>query len=184
MIKEVIVVEGKHDVQAVRRAVDAECIITGGFRLSPQTMERIEQAHNTRGLIILTDPDSAGESIRKSLSQHYPAAKHAFIPRDEATAHDDIGVEQASPESIRNALEKVRYREWKPSGSFAWQDMMDAGLSGAADAAARRAAVGAYLGIGYANAKSFLYRLNHYGVSRREFDQAVRHMTEKREASR
>ncbi len=184
MIKEVIIVEGKQDVQAVRRAVDAECIATGGFGLPPQTLERIEQAYKKRGIIILTDPDSAGERIRKFLSRHYPDAKHAFIPRDEATAHDDIGVEQASPESIRSALAKVRYMEWKPAKNFSWQDIMDAGLSGVTDAAARRAAVGAYLGIGYANAKSFLYRLNHYGVSRAEFEQALRHMTEKLGASR
>ncbi|MGL5513886.1 MAG: DUF4093 domain-containing protein, partial [Sporomusa sp.] len=29
------------------------------------------------------------------------------------------------------------------------------------------------LGIGYANAKNFLYRLNHYGVTRREFNSAL-----------
>ena len=34
MIKEVLVVEGKMDVLAVNRAVEADCIITDGFRLS------------------------------------------------------------------------------------------------------------------------------------------------------
>ena len=33
--------------------------------------------------------------------------------------------------------------------------------------------LGAILGIGYGNGKQFLYRLNHYGISRDEFEQAV-----------
>lgn len=173
MIKEVIVVEGKNDVQAVRRAVEAECIVTGGFNLAPYTMERIEQAYKKRGIIILTDPDSAGERIRKFLSKRFPEAKHAFIPKDEATANDDIGVEQASGHSIRMALAKVRYLEWQPGEEFKLSDMLAYSLSGAPDAAERRARLGAKLGIGYANAKTFLSRLNNYGVTRVEFDEAI-----------
>ena len=33
--------------------------------------------------------------------------------------------------------------------------------------------LGAILGIGFANAKNFLKRLNHYGVTREEFDNAI-----------
>ncbi|HEY3425428.1 MAG TPA: ribonuclease M5 [Negativicutes bacterium] len=172
MIKEVIVVEGKQDVQAVQRAVDAECIITGGFSLSPHSLQKMEQAYHKRGLIILTDPDSAGERIRRFLSARFPEAKHAFVPLEDATAHDDIGVEQASVQAIRAALAKVRYLEWQPVVEFTWTDIMAAGLSGIAAAASRRAFVGARLGIGYGNAKQFLYRLNHYGVTRSEFEQA------------
>ncbi len=44
MIKEVLVVEGKMDVLAVGRAVEADCIITDGFRLSPRTVASIGDA--------------------------------------------------------------------------------------------------------------------------------------------
>ncbi|AIF53860.1 ribonuclease M5 [Pelosinus sp. UFO1] len=173
MIKEVIVVEGKNDIHAVKRAVDADCISTGGFGLSAHSLEKIEHAYKKRGIIILTDPDSAGERIRKFLSQRFPEAKHAFVPKEDAMAKNDIGIEQASGEAIRAALSKVRYLEWQPSEEFVWADIMNWGLSGAKDASARRAILGAKLGIGYANAKTFLQRLNHYGVTRNEFEQAV-----------
>lgn len=173
MIKEVLVVEGKNDIHAVKRAVEADCIATGGFGLSTHTLERIAQADKKRGIIILTDPDSAGERIRSFLSRRFPNAKHAFIPKEEATAHDDIGIEQASPSAIVKALAKVRYVEWQPVLEFSQQDMMQAGLSGNTDASRRRAIVGAALGIGYANGKTFLQRLNHYGVTREEFAQAI-----------
>lgn len=182
MINEVIVVEGKRDVQAVRRAVDAECIATGGFTLDSKTIEQIRYAYIKRGIIILTDPDSAGERIRKYLTERFPNAKHAFVPREAANANNDIGIEQASPEAIRSALHKVRYLECKPAAEFSWADIIDAGLTGTPDASKRRAILGAELGIGYTNAKGFWQRLNNYGVTREEFDTAINHLNKILEA--
>lgn len=174
VIKEVLVVEGKMDVAAINKAVRADCIITGGFTLSPRTLTDIKAAYEKRGIIILTDPDSAGERIRKFLTERFPLAKHAFIPRAEATAQGDIGVEQAKPSAIRAALAKVRTQDLTPSETFTAADLIAYGLSGNEQAAERRAQVGAELGIGFANAKTFLRRLNTYGISRDEFTAATR----------
>ena len=143
MIKEVLVVEGKMDVVAIDKAVEADCIITEGFNLKPQALKNIEQAYKKRGIIIMTDPDSAGERIRKYLSRRFPEAKHAFVPVEEATANDDIGIEQAKPEAIRKALAKVRTLDWEPKKIFLGADLI------------------------------LLTRLNHYGVTREEFDRAI-----------
>lgn len=173
MIKEVLVVEGKMDVLAVRRAVEADCIITGGFGLGKRALADIAEAAKKRGIIIMTDPDTAGERIRRFLAKRFPEAKHAFVPQEEATANDDIGIEQASPEAIRKALAKVHTLNWEPAEIFSGADLIKAGLSGTPEAAGRRAAAGAALGIGYANARTFLQRLNHYGVTREEFAAAL-----------
>lgn len=173
MIKEVLVVEGKMDIVAIDKAVEADCIITGGFSLKPKTLDDIEKAYKKRGIIILTDPDCAGERIRKFLAKRFPEAKHAFVPKEDATANDDIGIEQASPEAIRTALEKVRTLDWNPTNEFTSADLIMNGLSGSNASSERRAVIGAKLGIGYANAKTFLTRLNHYGVTREEFEKAL-----------
>jgi len=178
MIKEVIVVEGKNDIHAVKRAVDADCLTTGGFGLSPYSMEKIQQAYAKRGIIILTDPDCAGERIRRFLSKRFPEAKHAFVPKDDATANNDIGIEQASGEAIQRALAKVRYQNYQPGSEFSMADLMKYGLNGSNAAGTQRALVGAKLGIGYANAKTFLQRLNNYGVTRAEFEQAVQELSQ------
>ena len=183
MIKEVLVVEGKMDVVAIDKAVEADCIITGGFSLKRQTLDSIEQAYKKRGIIIMTDPDSAGERIRKFLTKRFPEAKHAFVPKEDATAHDDIGIEQASPEAIRTALAKVRTLDWNPQTEFTGADLIGAGVSGCPEAAVRRARLGALLGVGYANAKTFLLRLNHYGVSRAEFTAALSAMDKEGEGA-
>ncbi len=173
MIKEVLVVEGKMDVLAVNRAVEADCIITCLLYTSEKTLASIGDAYKRRGIIILTDPDPAGERIRRFLSKRFPEAKHAFVPKEDATANDDIGVEQASPEAIRIALEKVRTLDWHPVERFHAADLISARLSGGEMASARRARLGAKLGVGCANAKTFLKRLNHYGVTRDEYFAAL-----------
>ena len=173
MIKEVLVVEGKMDVVAIDKAVEADCIITEGFNLKPQALDSIAKAYQKRGIIIMTDPDSAGERIRRFLTKRFPEAKHAFIPKEDATANNDIGIEQASPEAIRRALAKVRTMDWEPTNNFTGADLLRAGISGSPAASEKRAKLGAVLGIGYANAKTFLQRLNHYGITPQEFQQAV-----------
>lgn len=174
LIKEIIVVEGKDDITAVKRAVKAECIATGGFALTPATLERIRAAQARRGVIILTDPDYAGEKIRRRISEAVPGCRHAFLPKEEALSEDDIGVENASPESIRAALTKARAEECAATDTFSWSDLFAHGLVGRPDAAERRNRVGQRLGIGYANGRQFLRRLNRYGVTREEFLQAVK----------
>lgn len=176
MLKEVLIVEGKSDVAAVNRAVEADCITTGGFHFTRRTIQNIAAAYERRGIIILTDPDSAGENIRKYLTRRFPNAKHAYIPRDEATAHDDVGVEQASPESIRKALSKVRTLELEPRAEFTAAEMVALKLAGSPDSSTLRDKLGAMLGIGYGNVKTFVRRLNSYGVTRDEFTAALQNI--------
>ena len=173
MLQEVLIVEGKMDVAAVRRAVEADCIVTGGFHFNRRTLADIAAAYNRRGIIILTDPDSAGERIRKFLAEKFPNAKHAYIPKIEAVANGDIGVEQASPESIRRALSKVRTLEINPREEFTAAEMVNFGLAGGEGSSILRDKIGAALGIGYGNVKTFVKRLNSYGVTRAEFMEAV-----------
>ncbi len=174
MIKEVIVVEGRDDAIAVKRALHAEIITTHGFGLTEETLKRIELAQERKGVIIFTDPDHAGEKIRKRISNRVRGCKHAFLPREEATKNGDIGIENASPESILVALAKVR-TECEISGkTFTNLDLIQNDLVGSEDASIRRDRLGKELGIGYANAKQFLNRLNHYGISRIEFEEALK----------
>ena len=84
MLKEVIVVEGKSDTAAIRRALEADTIETGGFTLAASTLRKIEAAYKKRGIIILTDPDGAGNRIRRFLTERFPEAGQAFIPRIDA----------------------------------------------------------------------------------------------------
>jgi len=173
MIKEVIVVEGKHDTTAVKRAVDADTIETGGSAVGKDVIARIQLAQKKRGVIILTDPDHAGERIRSIVSGRVPGCKHAFLSQDEATLNDDIGIENAKPESIRQALASVRTEAEAPGTDVGWADLFAAGLAGTDGSARRRLLVGRKLRIGYANAKTFLKRCAMFGITRGDIEEAL-----------
>ncbi|MBQ9573097.1 MAG: ribonuclease M5 [Acidaminococcaceae bacterium] len=178
MLKEVIIVEGKMDTVAVKRALECDTIETGGFALRPDTLRQIEAAYKKRGIIILTDPDGSGERIRKYLTERFPNAGQAFVPKKDARVPDDVGIEQAKPEAILLALSKVHHHEYHPEPVFSAADLRNNGLSGSPDASQKRDLLGAELGIGYGTAKAFLRRLNTYSISREEFECALRKVEE------
>ena len=175
-IEQVLIVEGRDDTCAVNRAVDAMTIETHGFGMSDEMWQRIDRAYRTSGIIILTDPDRAGENIRKKILERYPDAGQAFLPRDKALKKSNVGVENAKPEDIAEAIEKalknMRSRDGsRGSGDFTAEDMDRFGLSGGPGASKRRARLGDALGIGYGNGKTFLKRLNAFGITREEFEE-------------
>jgi ribonuclease M5 len=172
LIKEVIVVEGKNDAAAVKRAVKADIIITSGFGLTKQTLELIHKAQQNQGVIVLTDPDFMGEKIRKIISDKIKGVKNAFIPVEDAKSENDIGVENATPAAILKALSMAKAESTEKRIEFTTTDMVEFGLVGLLESSARRKRLGAELGIGYANAKQFVNRLNIYGISREEFEAA------------
>lgn len=173
MIKEVVIVEGRDDITAVKRAVDCELIATGGFGFPKGVMERIKTAQKKKGVIIFTDPDFAGEKIRKKIAIEIPECKHAFLPREKAEKNGNIGIENASPESIKEALEKVRTESKEKRNEFTNSDLIKYGLIGSDNSSEKRDEIGKILGIGYGNSKQFLNRINNYGVTREEFEKAA-----------
>ena len=172
-IKEIIIVEGRDDTAAIKRAVEAETIETHGYGISSETWMLIEKAYKDRGIIILTDPDHAGEEIRKRLSDRFPDAKQANISADDAESSGDIGVENASPHTLRYALEMAGSCTSACGEEFSMQDLVNNGLSGVEDSASLRRDIGSMLGIGYGNSSRFLKKLNGYGITRNKFDEAL-----------
>jgi ribonuclease M5 len=179
MIKEVIVVEGRDDTVAIKRAVEADTIETGGSAIGEAVLKKIALAQERRGVIIFTDPDHAGERIRKIVAARVPGCKHAFLPEAEATKRGDIGVENASPEAIRAALSRVRSEAPGVEAAITWEDLINAGLIVHPQAAARRKALGELLGIGYCNGKQLYKRLTVFRISREEFAAALAELESK-----
>ena len=173
-IKEAIVVEGRDDTAAVRKAVDALIIETHGFGIKNETGELIKKAYEDQGIIIFTDPDFSGEDIRRKLTEKFPDAKQAFLARSQATKKADIGIENAEPEDIKEALCKAHCIADVRDKLFTEEDLYRAGLTGGPDSRGRRQELGRMMGIGGGNAKAFLNKLNSFNITREEFDETIR----------
>lgn len=174
-----IIVEGRDDVDAVSRACDALIIPTHGFGITERTWELMDKAYRELGVIILTDPDHAGEDIRRRLTARYPDAVQCYMAREDAEKADDIGIENARPEDIRAAIEKALMLHeaagTEPSADagqdyreVTMRDLAELGLTGSEGAAQLRNAVTRELGIGYCNAKSLITRLRGFRIGYEE----------------
>jgi len=170
LIKEIIVVEGKDDASAVKKACRAEVIITNGLGITKETIERIGNAQQRCGVIVLTDPDFPGEKIRHIIDQAVPGCRHAFISQAD---RDKVGVEYAAPEEIREALARACVSEVNLKPAFEMEDLYQNNLVGRADSKARRYEAGRRLGLGETNAKQFLRRLNSYQISKEGFNEVM-----------
>lgn len=178
-IKEIIVVEGKSDTVKMKQAVDADTIETNGSAINATTLEMIQHAKEKRGVIIFTDPDYPGDRIRHIIDKEVPGCKHAFLQRNEAKStspRKSIGIEHASVEVIRQALENVYERRDDITTDITKADLIQHGLIGGPDARSRREALGAFLHIGYANGKQLLHRLHMFQIKKDELNRAMEHI--------
>ncbi|MGZ4161828.1 MAG: ribonuclease M5 [Neobacillus sp.] len=174
-IKEIIVVEGKDDTTAIKRAVDADTIETNGSAVNLETIEKVKRAQKSRGVIIFTDPDYPGEKIRKTIAEKVPGCKHAFLEKEAAIAKNGkgVGVEHASPETIREALKYAQPMHETISEEITQEDLITAGLIGGEGSKERRIVLGKLLKIGYTNGKQLHKRLMMFQISKKEFAEAI-----------
>lgn len=171
-IKEVIVVEGKNDTMKINQAVNAYTIETNGSAINKETLNQIAHAKEKRGVIIFTDPDYPGERIRRIVEEYVPGCKHAFLTQDEARDNkskiNNLGIENASIETIKKALSQVYERELKQINEITKNDLIKYGLVGGEGSKERREKLGKNLRIGYANGKQLLKRLSMFNIQKED----------------
>lgn len=118
-VREVLVVEGKYDKIRLSSLVDALIVETNGFGIfrDAEQMALLRRLAAERGLIVLTDSDSAGFVIRDHLSGSIPAAqiKHAYVPevvgkerrKAQPSKEGLLGVEGLNSEVLLAALRRA-----------------------------------------------------------------------------
>lgn len=153
-IKEAIVVEGRYDKNTLSQIVDAPILETSGFGIfkDREQMSFLRQVAERRGLIVFTDSDGAGFVIRNHIKSAIPSKylKHAYIPdvygkekRKAAPGKEGkLGVEGLPPEILLDALRRagatIEGRDSPGKKGITKQDLMARGLSGGANAGAKR----------------------------------------------
>lgn len=153
-VQEVIVVEGKYDLNALKQIVDGVIVTTDGFGIfrNEQKMELIRRMAEKRGVVILTDSDGAGFVIRNHLKSCLPKeqVKHAYIPdimgkesrKRTRSKEGKIGVEGISPDVLRRALvaagTTIEGEAAVGGGNITKTDLFVLGLSGTPNSSENR----------------------------------------------
>ena len=154
-IKEVIIVEGRYDKNTISQCVDCTIIETSGFGIfnNKEKATLLRRLAQTRGIIVMTDSDSAGFLIRNHIKSIVPSGiKHAYIPdihgrekrKSSPSKEGKLGVEGMTPEIIISALRKAGATfegesETTPKdASITKADFFELGLTGGVDSGSRR----------------------------------------------
>ena len=169
-IKELIVVEGKHDVAKLHKLFDCDVVITNGLSLDENAMEMIKAAADRQGVVVLTDPDHPGEVIRKAVMEIAPQARHAFINKEDAIGKRNVGVEYARDQAIIDALNNCVVFDGR-SESISWQQYCDLGIIGNSES---REKVCRHFHAGHCNNKTLFKRLNMLGVTSEEIREILK----------
>lgn len=157
-VKEVIIVEGRYDKNALLQAVECTVIETGGFGIfnNKEKTALLRRLAATCGIIVLTDSDSAGFMIRNRIKGSVGGnVKHAYIPdifgkerrKSSPSKEGKLGVEGMRPEIIIDALKKAgatfvgETAPDKPVSKITKADFYELGLSGGGDSVRKRAAL-------------------------------------------
>ena len=177
-LNEAVIVEGRYDKILLRGFIDAPIIETGGFRVfkDKEKQKLIRKLSETRGIIIMTDSDSAGFVIRNFLRGIVSAGKikHCYIPqirgkekrKAEVSKEGYLGVEGLDEKTIIEALERSGVNICSKSAETEFEeiakaDFYELGLSGKENSAKLREKLLKKLGMPtYLSANAFLAVLN------------------------
>lgn len=163
-IKQAVIVEGRYDKIKLSSLIDALIIETDGFGIFKDKEKRrlIRRLADERGILILTDSDSAGFKIRNYLGGSLPEDKvfHAYIPdifgkekrKTEPSKEGKLGVEGVGSDIIFEALKKSgidleESEKTEPGRMITNVDLFECGLSGTSDCKERKERLLKYLAL-------------------------------------
>ena len=156
-VRQVIVVEGRYDKNALSQVVDAVIVETGGFSVfhDREKLAYLRRLAAARGVILMTDPDGAGFVIRNHLNGVLPPEQilQAYVPdvygkerrKRKGGKEGKLGVEGMPPAVLLEALRRCG-ATWEgeeapePPLRLTKADLLEKGLIGP-DSAARRQAL-------------------------------------------
>jgi len=170
----VYVVEGRHDAARIKAGFpQAEIVVTNGTHIPDETFVLLEKLKETHEIVLLTDPDHAGEKIRRKIAHRIEDVSHIHIEKTDAVSKNGlkIGVEHMEPTRLKSALETTGRIVPRCTGQKVdLSDMIRLGLSHTENSKEKRAHLGRVFGIGSTNTKAFMNRINMLGISAEDIE--------------
>lgn len=183
-----VVVEGRYDKIKLSSFVDGVILVTNGFGIyrDKELCRLLRFYAESRGLIVLTDSDSAGRQIRAHIKRVLPKELHGriasvHIPRipgkerrkSEPSKEGTLGVEGIDADILRRLLKPYENEQPRIGEPITKNDLYMLGLSGGADASARRAALAKKLSLPEGLSSTALLDLLNTLYTKEQLDEIV-----------
>lgn len=191
-IKEAVVVEGKYDKIKLSGILDTVIIETDGFGIfkDKEKQKLIRFLAEKRGIIIMTDSDSAGFKIRSFIQNITKCenVKNVFIPdiygkekrKTEFSKEGKLGVEGIESQIILASLEKAGVlcsEDSKKEGrEITHTDFFEDGISGGENSSQIRKALARELNLPEHISSSALLKIINSYMTYEEYKEAVKNV--------
>ena len=188
-IDEAVIVEGKYDKIKLSAILDTVIIETDGFAIfkDKEKQKLIRFLSEKRGIIIMTDSDSAGFKIRSFINSITKSEniKNVYIPdiygkekrKTEASKEGKLGVEGMKTEIIMSALEKAGVfcseNEKEDSREITHTDFFEDGISGGENSSEIRKALARSLQLPERMSSSALLKIINLYMTYDEYKDAI-----------
>ncbi len=188
-----VIVEGKYDIIKLSNLIDGLIIKTDGFGIfkDKEKQQLIRRLAGEKGIIVLTDSDSAGFMIRNFISSVVPKEKitNVYIPdiygkekrKTEGGKEGKLGVEGMSEDVLLEAFHKAGVLCDKSESTerrlITNVDLYEWGFSGRADSKAKRQALLKSLALPERMSTSNLVKILNTFVTYEEFIDKVKEIS-------
>lgn len=194
-IKQAVIVEGKYDKIKLESILDTVIIATDGFGIFKDREKQlfIRTLAKKRGILVLTDSDSAGFVIRSFLSSIVPpeSVTHVYIPdvfgkekrKAEPSKEGKLGVEGVSTKIILEALKKAGITasdlpDEAERRLVTKTDLYEDGICGKSNSLSKRQRLLKDLGLPEKTSANSMLKIINTFLSYDDYKQAVKNITE------
>lgn len=181
IVHELIVVEGSHDVSAVKSTVKACILSVGGWGAKrPQVIEFLQKVEKIqKGIIFLLDCDETGTSIESFLLKQLQFPEKAItclINEEKSLKKGKIGIEKAKSHEILQVLRKsgATFVEKEETPSLTRKDLKNLGLIEAQNSQFLRNFVSQKLSIPTGSTQNFLEKACFLNIQCSDIQQIFR----------
>lgn len=194
-INEAVIVEGKYDKIKLSGILDTVIIETDGFAIfkDKEKQQLIRFLSEKRGIIIMTDSDSAGFTIRSFIKNITKSEniKNVYIPdiygkekrKTEVSKEGKIGVEGMDTEIILSALQKAgvfcNKNENLSGREITRTDFFEDGISGGENSSERRKALAKELQLPERISASALLKIINSYMTYDDYKNAIKSLNKK-----
>ena len=155
----VLVVEGSSDEAFLSSFIDSLFVKTQGYAIDDDEIDFLK--HSNKHILVLTDPDEAGNTIRKRIHELIGNCTDVYVSLSECNKNKKHGVAECKKEEIIKVLSEF----FTNSNSFSHKYNLNVIKSFGIDSKAKRIEFCKKLHLGKCNSKTMIRRLNYLDVN-------------------
>lgn len=173
-LNELIVVEGKTDIDFLSSFIEADFYSVNGSAISSKDISFLKEIEKNRPIIILTDPDFPGKKIREILNSNLTNVYNAYVRKEFSIKNHKVGVAESTINEVLLALNNLKKFETNVNSDLTMNDLYALNLNGSKNSKQLRKTICDYLHIEYLNAKQLLKKLKMLGLNKNDLMEIIK----------